>query len=268
MKFRHNKKRNTAFLFEILIQELTKSVVASDADKKEKVIKIIKENFNKNTTLGKELILFKTILGCSRVTPRVAEKVFAEARFEYIGLNKEEIFESQTKLISQINKDLSKDVFSNFISDYKFLASIQQLFNEDIKFKERALLEEGVIRKLLVDKKEDESKQIPSDVLVYQNFVNKYNNKYESLDEQQRTLLNKYIISFADNGLEFKIFLNEELYRLKGVIKEATVKNEDDNTVVKFKKIMSLVDDFKNEKINIKLVEKILKIQSLVKEVI
>ena len=27
MKFRHNKKRNTAFLFEALVKELTKSIV-------------------------------------------------------------------------------------------------------------------------------------------------------------------------------------------------------------------------------------------------
>ena len=33
-KMRHNKKRNTAFLFEALVGELTKAVVAKDEPKK------------------------------------------------------------------------------------------------------------------------------------------------------------------------------------------------------------------------------------------
>ena len=32
MKLKHNKKRNTAFLFEALVRELTKSVVRKDSE--------------------------------------------------------------------------------------------------------------------------------------------------------------------------------------------------------------------------------------------
>ena len=34
MKFKHNKKRNTAFLFEALVRELTKTVVIENREKK------------------------------------------------------------------------------------------------------------------------------------------------------------------------------------------------------------------------------------------
>ena len=43
MRLKHNKKRNTAFLYETLIKELTKSVVEKDIDKKEKLNSLIKE---------------------------------------------------------------------------------------------------------------------------------------------------------------------------------------------------------------------------------
>ena len=57
---RHNKKRNTAFLYETLVKELTKSVVKKQHQRKERVIQIIKENFNKNTPLHRELQLCNT----------------------------------------------------------------------------------------------------------------------------------------------------------------------------------------------------------------
>ena len=35
---KHNKKRNTAFLYECLIKELTKSIVRKDETRKQKII--------------------------------------------------------------------------------------------------------------------------------------------------------------------------------------------------------------------------------------
>ena len=40
MKMKHNKKRNTAFLYESLIKELTKSLVNKDEEKKQQIIKL------------------------------------------------------------------------------------------------------------------------------------------------------------------------------------------------------------------------------------
>ena len=34
MKMKHNKKRNTAFLYEVIIRELTKAIVEGDKNKK------------------------------------------------------------------------------------------------------------------------------------------------------------------------------------------------------------------------------------------
>ena len=59
---KHNKKRNTAFLYESLVKELTKAIVRKEQVKKEKIINIIKENFCKHSPLQKELDLYKSIL--------------------------------------------------------------------------------------------------------------------------------------------------------------------------------------------------------------
>ena len=41
MRLKHNKKRNTAFVYEALVRELTKAVIKKDNNKKKKVVAII-----------------------------------------------------------------------------------------------------------------------------------------------------------------------------------------------------------------------------------
>ena len=55
----------------------------------------------------------------------------------------------------------------------------------------------------------------PLDNLTYHSFISKFNNKYGVLLQEQKDLLNQYIISFADDGFELRVYLNEEIGRLK-----------------------------------------------------
>ena len=61
MKPKHNKKRNTAFLFEALVREMTKAVVRGDDERKKKVLKIVKKHFAKGKPLYEELQIYKSI---------------------------------------------------------------------------------------------------------------------------------------------------------------------------------------------------------------
>ena len=58
MRVKHNKKRNTAFLYESLIKELTKAIVRGQDNKKQKILEIIKKHFNSNSSLKKELEIY------------------------------------------------------------------------------------------------------------------------------------------------------------------------------------------------------------------
>ena len=74
MKFKHNKRRNTAFLYEILVKELTRTTIKNDAKKKQIIVQTIKEFFNKNSVLGKELEIYKTLNETSALREKDAEK--------------------------------------------------------------------------------------------------------------------------------------------------------------------------------------------------
>ena len=45
-KLKHNKKRNTAFLYEALVREATKSILEQDQVKKAIIINIMREHFS------------------------------------------------------------------------------------------------------------------------------------------------------------------------------------------------------------------------------
>ena len=80
MKMKHNKKRNTAFIFEALIRELTKAIVAKDGKKKKLIVKLVRENFKGSSVLAKDLDLYKAILETRDLDRHSAEKLVFEAR--------------------------------------------------------------------------------------------------------------------------------------------------------------------------------------------
>ena len=106
----------------------------------------MREHFSQGSVLRTELDLYKTILETKGLKSKTAEKMLSETRKEYDTLDKKEIFNEQTALINKINKQISKEVFNNFVPNYKSLATIGQLFNnEDLPVKEKVILEEEKI---------------------------------------------------------------------------------------------------------------------------
>jgi hypothetical protein len=107
--------------------------------------------------------------------------------------------------------------------------------------------------------------------IVYKTFARKFNKTYkDNLLEEQKTLLNKYIISFADNGMDLKVFLSEEVDRLKTLIEVALEKEEiirEDRILSKIKEVAKIIDGFRGRDVDQAMVEQVLKIQSLVKEI-
>ena len=92
MKKRHNKKRNTAFIYEALIREMSKAVINRDDSLKSNILSLVKENFNKSSVLGKELSCYKLLdenLGVDKYT---AEKIIFRTKKEYDSLDKDHIF--------------------------------------------------------------------------------------------------------------------------------------------------------------------------------
>jgi len=272
MALKHNKKRNTAFLFEILIKELAKGVMHKQDKKAQHITFLIKEYFHKKSFLYKELELFRVLNETHELAPHTAEKMIQEIKYEHQNLDRKKIFNEQSRLISKINKALSKNAFSNFVPNFKNLATISQIFNQETSIKSRVLLEETIFERLISkEDSEDKKNSVPINNLIYKTFINKFNEQYSgTLFEEQKNLLNNYVLSFSDGGIDLKIFLNEEIGRLRDIIKESLRISEikDDTEMTnKTKKVLNLIENFKLEDINQNTLTSILKIQNLAREI-
>jgi hypothetical protein len=271
MKLRHNKKRNTAFLYEVLVRHLTKSVLNKDAEKKKKIIDVIKEHFCGGSALREELEIYNAVIGEEKYDYPTAERILFEAKRAFLKVDKGQLFVEQSNLIKSINQVLSKDAYSIFVPNYKSLASLQQIFNDQVPVKTKVLLETKIIRGLAGRRNSIKNNMPTVDNIVYQTFVKKFNKQYSGdLLEEQKNLLNKYIGSFSDNGLELKVFLNEEIRRLRVLVESLLKKDEvllQEETSKKVKEVLIVIEDFKNQEVNQEMVEKVLKIQSLVNEI-
>ena len=93
---KHNKKRNTAFLYETLVRELTATVVNKDTARKRKIVSIMKEFFSRGTTLGLELELYRTLYETTEVDEMTAEKLLLEVKRVYLGLSQQHVFDQQS----------------------------------------------------------------------------------------------------------------------------------------------------------------------------
>jgi hypothetical protein len=273
MKMKHNKKRNTAFLYESLITELTKSIVKKDDIKKNTIIEIIKKYFSNGSDLKSELNLYRSILESESMKMDFSKKLIAELKKDFENLNRKEVFNSQTKLINEMNKNFSNSIFANFISNYKNIASVGQFFNSTgLDAKRRLIVEEKVLG-ILTTKKESKKETMKHiDNLTYKTFTKTFNETYDkTLRPEQKDLLTNYITSFSDNGLGLKSFLNEEIGRLKGKIQECMsedkIKNND-TYLQNTSKISQKLDSYKNKKITEEVVKEVFYIQDLVSEVL
>jgi len=273
-KTKHNKKRNTAFLYEALIREMTKAVVSKDKDQKNKIVDILKESFSSNKPLGKELGLYQALLSSSELDPVTAEKLLYQIREAYSELDSEEIYNAQSHVIKRINKEVGADVYNNFVPNYKSIATVSQLFGADssaVGIKRGVLLEQSVLETLTFKNVDEKPKELkPIDNIVFKTFSGNFNEAYaDSLLSEQKELLNRYILSFSSDT-DIKIYLNEELGRLhtalNGALKTDEVKS-DSNMAESTVSVIKMIENFKTQPVDKNLVEKVLKIQSLVHEI-
>jgi uncharacterized protein YicC (UPF0701 family) len=266
MKFKHNKKRNTAFIYETLIVELSKASMASNEEKKEKLVFLFKEHFSKNTLLRRDLDIYRSFDGVSDMEEDLLNKIVQEAKEQFNSLDRKKIFSEQTSLINKINKTLGHTVWENFVTDYKKLATINQALNKSLDPKKQVLIEQKLIN-LLAHKGLDKKPFPNINNLAVKTFIQKFNQEYkDNLQESQKKLLEKYITSYKDDGIEFKMYLSQEIDRLKGDLREK-IDKQPQPLSEKLQKVYERIDNYNERKLNKELISEVMQIQSLVEEI-
>jgi len=265
MRLNHNKKRNTAFLYEVLIKELSVAAINSNEQRKQDVLRILKEYFGKGKILSLELDIYNSFRGLSELEEFTVNKILFEAKRQYTMLDRRKVHSIQSRLINEINKNFGKDSWDIFVANFKNIATINQILNQKLSPKDQVLLEEKLYSEL--NKKEVKEEPIKNiDQLTVRKFVERFNDEYvEKLNENQKNLLNKYITSYQDGGLEFKVYLYEEVDRLKEAL-ENNASTTDKQISEKLNKVIEKIQNYNTRFIDKKFLSEVMAIQSLVSE--
>jgi len=272
MRFKHNKKRNAAFVFEALAREFAKASLKKNGPYLKKVKNVLREVFNKKKLMYKELKLYKALLETKEVDVITAEKILYEVRRVYSTFDNKALKDEQTAAIHKINHELNPAVFQNFVSNYKSIASAYQIFHEDdLNVKNKVLLEKKLVQSMVFKDETADEAQEPIDEVVIKTFIKRFNKTFGSLMTEQKTLISKYMGSLDSDDMELRIFVNEELGRLKEELKKSlTIKEFQADSFMKEKaiKVLHLLEGFKKKRNYVRddLVM-LLKTQDLVREI-
>ena len=264
---KHNKKRNTAFIYEALSRHLTQTLLAKDAHRRDQIVTILKEYFNSTEMLHVELQLYHALLETSNIKKEMAERLIREVKNDYGRLDENAIFNRQSQLIATINKTLGPEAWNMFIPNFKSLASINAIFNTNTAVKKRVLFEQALVDEMSTSEANRATTELrPLDTLAYTSFIKKFNFKYNDILQEQKELLNHYITSFADDGFELRVYLNEELSRLKTSIEKVMTDSPASLVETKAQEVRKYLEQFRHRDFTDHDLNKILKTQQLVEE--
>ena len=242
MKVKHSKYKNTGILFELLTRQLTADTIAGNNPRS---LSIIKKYFSGDSALLKEYKIYHTFIG-KKFKEESNATMLIDTLIEAHGkLNKGQLRREKYNLIKEIKDTYDvNDFFKAKISNYKIMASIFNLLeNKNASplsiVNSKVTLLEHITGKTLDNKPkkdvvmEDYAKyDKDTRLLTYKVLLEKFNDKYSSLGENQKNLLKEYVNSVT-NSPALKSFINKEIKTVKKIITGYSKKVEDKAVVVK-----------------------------------
>ena len=209
-KTKHSKIRNSGLLFEFLLRQITLDVL--NKQNSSKAVQMIKENFNDNTELGKELGLYNVLLNTKFSDDKKAEFFINEVLQHRQKINNSKLRRERYNLVRVIkeNYDMTK-LFSSKVKNYKLYATIYKLFEiNQLSPEEKTESFFNIVEHITTPEKTIKLSEtiggnvIPNDtdlrILTYRTLLEKFNAKYSKLNKNQKNLLREYINNVSNTN--------------------------------------------------------------------
>jgi hypothetical protein len=262
MNIKHSKVKNTGILFELLVRQITSDTLSG---KESKAINILKKYFVKSE-LGKEYKLYETLSKHRNLTEGKAEIIINSVIETSKGLNRGAIKRQKYNLIKEISTHYNiEDFFKTKLPNYKLHASLYtllELYNTNINNPDQLIENKINILESLTSKSIDKQK-IKEDVLIefqsydkdlrilaYRVLLEKFNEKYSSLNGDQKTILKEFVNS-VDSTPKLRDFYNTKIEELKTKLTTLSPKIADKAVQIKLDEVIKLLTPLsKSYKVN------------------
>jgi len=255
MYIKHSKFRNTGILFEVIVRKITADTLSG---KDSPAIKILKSHFV-NTELGKEYKLYETIFKSKNLDATKASTILDAVLESSKRLNRTQIRKEKYNLIKELKIHYNVEgLFKTKLNDYKAQASLytlletynteklidpNQIIDNKVTLLEH-LTSEDINRNNVKENVIEEFKSQDKDIrtLTYYVLLEKFNDKYSSLNLRQKHILKEFIES-VDNTPSLKSFYNKEVLFIKESILKEIEKIESKVIKIKLQEASSLIKE-------------------------
>ena len=262
-KIKHSKFKNTGFIFELLVRQITSEIMSANKSVAEK---ILKEHFNSKKELSKELKLYQYLINEKYNSESKAEQFINTILEARKRLDETKLTREKYNLVKEIKETYNLDEFiKSPISNYKTLASIYKIFETVINNEEyeptdivsaRFTIAENIINSSIQNKdikikdavleeyrKQDDDLRAVS----YKLLVESFNNKYSNLTNDQKGLLREYINNINNTG-KLNEYVSNEVTKLVDGLKEVGSKISDKVTKIKLAETIANIKKIKSVK--------------------
>lgn len=262
-KIKHSKFKNTGFIFELLVRQVTSEILTSNKSVAEK---ILKEFYNSKKELSKELKLYQYLINEKYNSESKAEQfinTICEARKR---LDEKKLIKEKYSLIKSIKETYNIDDFiKSPVSNYKLLASIYKMFevvSTDEQYEptdivnSRFTIAENIINSSIQNKDEkykdavlEQYRKQDEDLraVSYKLLVESFNNKYKNLTSEQKSLLREYINNINNTG-KLNEYVGKEVSKIVEGLKDVSNKILDKVTRIKLTETIANVKKIKSVK--------------------
>ena len=249
MKVKHSKYKNTGILFELLTRQLTAETISGESTKS---LSFLQKHFNSKTELLKEYKIYHTLATQKYKKEFQATMLIEELIKAHQNLNKSQLRREKYNLIKEIKDNYNvNNFFKSKINNYKILASIYNLLeNKEASPKSiinsKSFLLEHIIEAPKKIKKnsvlESYSKQDKdTKLLTYKVILEKFNQKYNNLADNQKLLLKEYVNNVT-NSPSLKAYINQEITQIKKDLTKYSKKVEDKAVAIKLNETKDLLN--------------------------
>ena len=266
-RIKHSKYRNTGFLFEILVRQITSDTITNKTNATSS--QILRKYFVGNTELGKELALYKTLSETRYNSDARANHLIDAVLDNRKRIDEKKLRAEKYNLIKEI-KDAYPvtDMFETKIPDYKVYASIYKMFDASTTLNEtydptdivqcRYTILENITgaaytadtqQRVVSEVEAGYAKEDPDlRLLAYRIMLEKFNDKYDGLDDRQKTLIREFINNVS-NTTTLKDLLNTEVPKVKHELTELVKNVPDIVTEVKLNEAINHIDKLKTDRV-------------------
>jgi hypothetical protein len=276
---KHSKYKNTGILFELLVRQITADTLSG---KDSPATKILKKYFTK-TELGKEYKLYENFFKHANSSEGKANVVLNTIIEGSKYLNRSALKRQKYNLIKEIKDHYNLDeFFKTKLPNYKTQAALYTLlevYNSDdslnpsqiienktslLEYLTNSSIDKNNIKENVMEEFNNQDKDIRT--LTYKILLEKFNNKYAHLNNNQKLVLKEFINS-VDSTPKLREFYNTKVNEIKDHLTKLNKKVTDKAIQIKINEVMNIMPNLsKTDKVDNDHLVNLLQYYQLVEE--